>query len=504
MKFINIIIGAVALISTASSATVNARCGKGYGSCPTGTCCSKFGYCGTTADHCGAGCNINYGACLQTKKQNKNTTTIKKANKKTTTTPKKNVKKTTTTPKNVKKTTTTPKKNVKKTTTTPKNVKKTTTTPKKNVKKTTTTPKNVKKTTTTPKNVKKTTTTPKNVKKTTTTPKNVKKTTTTPKSAEPTGLCGGKYGSCPDGQCCSQYGYCGVTSEYCGTGCQTAFGVCNSTKKDNKKDNKKEKISTNGRCGAEFGSCPKGQCCSQYGYCGTESDHCGTGCQSNFGQCGVVTGFKYYSSCVNKKHWALTFDDGPYEYDMDLLDLLKKKGVKATFFINGANVMDIKTKKAKNIIQRMDKDGHIVASHTWSHADISKISKKNLISEMTNLEDYIYKYIGKKPAFMRPPYGSGDGDIEIAKTLKSLGYTAACLWNVDTLDWDKTGNVDYALSVFKKYLGKPILSLNHNYYSDISKKSLLTLVEKEIDFMKKQGYTPVTMDKCLGLNAYQK
>ncbi|ORX46003.1 glycoside hydrolase/deacetylase [Piromyces finnis] len=332
------------------------------------------------------------------------------------------------------------------------------------------------------------------------------------------GRCGAEFGSCPEGQCCSQYGYCGVSSDHCTTGCQSSFGQCGST--TNKKTSVKKTTattkmatttkkatvtSTNGRCGTEFGSCPEGQCCSQYGYCGVSSDHCTTGCQSSFGQCGAIsssTGLKYYDSCINKKHWALTFDDGPYDYDMDLLDLLKKKGVKATFFINGANVMDIKTTKAKNIIQRMDKDGHIVASHTWSHADIAKISKSELIKEMTQLEDYIYKYIGKKPAFMRPPYGSGDGNVSIAKTLGDLGYSAAILWNVDTLDWDQRG-VDYALSQFKKYQGKPILSLNHNYYGGITKNKLLELAEKEIDYMKKQGYISVTMDECLGLEAYK-
>jgi len=236
------------------------------------------------------------------------------------------------------------------------------------------------------------------------------------------------------------------------------------------------------------------------------------GCQSEFGKCGqeviddnTVEGFKYYDRCVNKKDWALTFDDGPNEFDMDLFDFLKKKGVKATFFINGHNIIHIDTKEGKKIVERMFKDGHVIASHTWSHINIEEVSKDELIKEMTQLEDYIYKYTGKKPAFMRPPYGAGDGNGEVAKTLKSLGYTAACMWNVDTLDWDNKGDIDYALSQFKKGIkkGNGILSLNHNYYKDMTKSSLLNLVEAEIDYMREQGYNIVTMDKCLGLKAYQ-
>jgi len=407
MRYIKVVLAAIALISSAAASSADGKCGGSYGSCPEGTCCSKFGYCGTTKDHCGAGCQSKYGYCLNTSKSSN------KAAKKTT-------------------------------------VKKTTTTTKKAAKAKTTTTKKAAKA--------KTTTTKKAAKAKTTTTKRAAKAKTT-KVVVPT-------------------------------------------------NNKK--ISTNGQCGEQYGACPGGQCCSQFGYCGISKDHCNFGCQSEYGLCGnevveknTVVGFEYYDTCVNNKYWALTFDDGPYNYDIELLDLLKKRGVKATFFINGANVMDIKTEKAKKIIKRMDADGHIVASHTWSHSNIAEISKSELIKEMTNLEDYIYKYIGKKPAFMRPPYGAGQGNAEIGRTLKSLGYTAACMWGVDTKDWENKGDSKFALNEFKSKLGEPILSLNHNYYSDITKDKLLKLIDAEITYMKKQGYTPVTMDKCLGLKAYQ-
>ncbi|ORY60354.1 glycoside hydrolase/deacetylase, partial [Neocallimastix californiae] len=273
-------------------------------------------------------------------------------------------------------------------------------------------------------------------------------------------------------------------------------------------------------CGPKDGACPSGYCCSQYGYCGKDEDYCGTGCQSEFGKCEVssdngkdytpssskpASSFAYYYNCKNKMDWALTFDDGPYKYDEDLLDYLKERGVKATFFINGDNVMDIKSSRGKKIVQRMYNEGHIIASHTWKHVDISEVSTDELIYNMTELEKYIEMYTGKKPAFMRPPYGAGHDNEKVGKVLKDLGYSAAVMWNVDTLDWDKSGNVDYALSVFKKYQkkGKGILSLNHCYYKDITKERLIKLTGAEIDYMLSQGYKPVTMDKCLGLKPYQ-
>ncbi|OUM63738.1 carbohydrate-binding module family 18 protein [Piromyces sp. E2] len=144
--------------------------------------------------------------------------------------------------------------------------------------------------------------------------------------------CGPNYGSCSSGYCCSKYGYCGKTEAYCGTGCQSKFGICNNTKdKPNCGPNigkcgnnlccskygycgntnnhcyngcqygygkclggsqnptPKEPdypISKNGRCGPDFGTkCGSGQCCSKYGHCGTTSEHCNAGCQSEFGVC---------------------------------------------------------------------------------------------------------------------------------------------------------------------------------------------------------------------------
>jgi len=88
------------------------------------------------------------------------------------------------------------------------------------------------------------------------------------------GKCGKGYGKCPSGQCCSKYGWCGKTEDYCtiSKGCQSEFGKC-------LEENKK------GKCGKGYGKCPSGQCCSKYGWCGIADRYCGAGCQSEFGKC---------------------------------------------------------------------------------------------------------------------------------------------------------------------------------------------------------------------------
>jgi len=100
------------------------------------------------------------------------------------------------------------------------------------------------------------------------------------------GRCGANIGICPSGQCCSKYGFCGSTSTHCNLGCQPKYGHCtNSSNNFNTNSDNFSKISTNGRCGKDYGICPDNECCSEYGFCGTTSLFCGKGCQSKYGKC---------------------------------------------------------------------------------------------------------------------------------------------------------------------------------------------------------------------------
>jgi hypothetical protein len=132
-------------------------------------------------------------------------------------------------------------------------------------------------------------------------------TTTTPGST-PTGgsgsvstdgSCGGTKGfKCTGssfGNCCSQYGWCGSTSDHCGTGCNSVFGTCGSSTP--KPTSTPLKTSPDGTCGGSTGNTcvgfvhngVKSECCSQYGYCGNSADHCGGGCNASAGTCKVST-----------------------------------------------------------------------------------------------------------------------------------------------------------------------------------------------------------------------
>jgi len=96
--------------------------------------------------------------------------------------------------------------------------------------------------------------------------------------------CGEGLGRCMDGFCCSKYGHCGTTDEHCSVsnGCQSEFGICK-----NQQQKQKSSTSSSSQCGYGIGICPSGYCCSKYGYCGKTDEYCSSsnGCQVSYGIC---------------------------------------------------------------------------------------------------------------------------------------------------------------------------------------------------------------------------
>ncbi|KAE8847587.1 hypothetical protein PTNB73_01435 [Pyrenophora teres f. teres] len=88
------------------------------------------------------------------------------------------------------------------------------------------------------------------------------------------------------GNCCSQSGWCGTSSGHCGVGCDKNFGTCTTATSP---QGPKGVVSYDGTCGGSKGlTCQGssfGNCCSSYGYCGSTSAYCGVGCNANFGGC---------------------------------------------------------------------------------------------------------------------------------------------------------------------------------------------------------------------------
>lgn len=130
---------------------------------------------------------------------------------------------------------------------------------------------------------------------------------------------------------------------------------------------------------------------------------------------------------------AITFDDGPHAtLTPKLLDLLAKHRMKATFFVVGQNVAEY-----PEIVKRAAREGHEIASHSWSHPNLGKMGDDAVRRELQKTDDAIAQAIGTRPTLMRPPYGS------ITARQKSwineeFGYRII-IWDVDPLDWRRPG-----------------------------------------------------------------
>ena len=87
---------------------------------------------------------------------------------------------------------------------------------------------------------------------------------------------------------------------------------------------------------------------------------------------------------------ALTFDDGPHPvYTKKLLDGLRKRGVKATFFLIGENI-----EGNEELVKQMAEDGHLIGNHTWSHVDVTKMSDKQACEEITKTSELVRSIVG--------------------------------------------------------------------------------------------------------------
>ncbi|KAF8943160.1 hypothetical protein BGZ47_005729 [Haplosporangium gracile] len=200
---------------------------------------------------------------------------------------------------------------------------------------------------------------------------------------------------------------------------------------------------------------------------------------------GVIT------SCKVPGTVAMTFDDGPYKFTNQLLDRLKEAGVKATFFVNGANIGNIY--QYDWIVKRAYREGHQIASHTWGHADLTTLSYDEIHTQMTKLDDALESIIGVRPVYMRPPYGNLNSVAQ--SYLNDNGYKIV-KWRVDTSDWAHPDNVEASFSAYE-YAGEAgFIALEH----DTFESTVNDLVPRAIEYAKNHGWELVTVGECLGVS----
>ena len=178
---------------------------------------------------------------------------------------------------------------------------------------------------------------------------------------------------------------------------------------------------------------------------------------------------------------ALTFDDGPHRiYTKNLLDGLRERGVKATFFVVGENIPG-----NEDLIRQMEADGHLIGNHTYDHADISKLSDEENCRELQKTSDLVKEITGHGTAYVRPPFGNWKDTMDCRVTMISVK------WTIDTLDW-KSKNVTEIIGKVMQQISDHDIILMHDYY-ETSVEAALQIVDR----LQEEGYEFVTVEDLI-------
>lgn len=180
---------------------------------------------------------------------------------------------------------------------------------------------------------------------------------------------------------------------------------------------------------------------------------------------------------------ALTFDDGPNASSTPiLLDGLKERKVRATFFLIGENVEKGENEK---IVKRMYEEGHLIGNHTYTHCNLSKLETGEAKKELEQTDTVIEKITGKQPAFARAPYGELPVDSEQDLSRMYIG------WTVDPLDW-MTEDAGAVVKTVVEEINPGDVILLHDCYPSSVQAAI-----RIVDLLQGKGYEFVTVDHLI-------
>ncbi|MFD1774572.1 polysaccharide deacetylase family protein [Paenibacillus rhizophilus] len=190
------------------------------------------------------------------------------------------------------------------------------------------------------------------------------------------------------------------------------------------------------------------------------------------------------------KKIALTFDDVPDpRFTSQILDVLRKYRVKATFFIVGNRAA-----KHPYLVKRIVREGHSIGNHSYNHPQFSKLSVRQFRSQIIRTENIINKIARFKPRLIRPPYG--EINEQQLKWSESHGYKLVN-WSVDSLDWKGLPKEKVKRNVLA-HAGRGSIILQHGGGGVGSNlKGSIEALPEIIEALRRKGYTFVTVPEML-------
>ena len=195
-----------------------------------------------------------------------------------------------------------------------------------------------------------------------------------------------------------------------------------------------------------------------------------------------------YADLTADKEIYFTFDNG-YEqgYTEEVLDVLKKHQVPATFFVTGHYV-----KTEPDLVKRMVDEGHIIGNHSYNHPDFTKMSKKEMKRELDMLEMAVAEVSEQKQTvYLRPPRGTFNENT--LKWATEHGYIHV-FWSLAFKDWETNNQKGwkYAYDQIMTQIHPGAILLLHTVSEDNAKA-----LDKVIDQLKEEGYIFKSLDDLM-------
>jgi peptidoglycan/xylan/chitin deacetylase (PgdA/CDA1 family) len=196
----------------------------------------------------------------------------------------------------------------------------------------------------------------------------------------------------------------------------------------------------------------------------------------------------YSSAHVDGPYIAMTFDDGPSpETTPRLLDILKQRNIKATFFMIGQNA-----ERNPDLVRRILAEGHEIGNHSWTHPQLSKLSDDRVTQEITKTQEAIKSASGFTPTTLRPPYGAITAR-QRAWIENQFGLNII-LWSVDPFDWKRPGPSVITQRILSGARPGAII-LSHDIH-----KQTVDAMPATLDALLAKGFKFVTVSQLLAMN----
>lgn len=186
----------------------------------------------------------------------------------------------------------------------------------------------------------------------------------------------------------------------------------------------------------------------------------------------------------NKKYIAFTYDDGPSDYTLEVLNTLDANNSSATFFMLGN-----KMKKNSEIVKTINSSNSEVGSHTYSHKNLVNLSEKEINNEINSTSIIFNEITNDNIKYVRPPYGNYNNKV------KSVGYPLI-LWNIDPKDWLVRDSDKIYNNIIKNSCDGCIV-LMHDCYKETVEASKMVIPK-----LKEMGYEIVSISKLIEIKKY--